>query len=64
LLVIHRGWVDKRAERVRLREALLPLKVPVDVMVVTEEEVKEYGHLIGTSLYPALKEGKVLYDTS
>lgn len=63
-LVIERRSIDRRAEMVRLRRALRPLRIPVDVLVVTEEEVAEWGHLPGTALYPALKEGKVLHDAS
>jgi len=32
-------------------------------VVVTEEDVLEYGRKIGTVLHPALKEGVVVYET-
>ena len=64
LLVVERTLIDRRAEMVRLRRVLRPLRIPVDLLVVSEEEVAAWGHLPGTGLYPALKEGRVLHDAS
>ena len=64
LLVIKREVQDRRQEMVRLRRVLLPLRVPVDLIVVSEQEVRDWGSLPGTVLYPALTEGRVLYDAS
>ena len=36
--------------------------LPVDVVVVTEEDVLKYGRKIGTILHPALREGVVVYE--
>jgi hypothetical protein len=33
-----------------------------DVIVVTAEEVEKYRDVVGTLIYPALREGKVLYE--
>lgn len=63
-LVIERRPIDRRAEVVRLRRVLRPLRIRVDVLVATEQEVAEWGHLPGTALYPALKEGRALHDAS
>jgi predicted nucleotidyltransferase len=64
VLVIKREVKDRRQEMVRLRRVLLPLRIPVDLIVVSEQEVREWGDLPGTALYPALNEGRVLYDAS
>ncbi len=64
LLVVEPGLVDRRAELVRLRRVLRPLRIPVDLLVVTDRDVAEWGGLPGTALYPALKEGRVLLETS
>ena len=32
-----------------------------DVVVTTPDEIAAWGHLIGTVLEPALREGRVLY---
>jgi len=36
--------------------------MPVDVVVVTEEDIERYGDGIGTILRPALREGEVIYE--
>lgn len=64
LLVVERRPIDRHAEMVRLRRALRPLRIPVDLLVVTEQEIADWGHLPGTALYPALKEGRILHDAS
>jgi len=64
LLVIEREVGAKRKEMVRLRKAIGSIGVPVDVLVFSEGEVYDWGHLPGTALYWALKEGKVLYEAA
>ena len=61
LLVVERSLPNKREEMVRLRALLRPLRIPVEVIVVSEEEFKDWAHLAGTALYWASKEGKVLH---
>ena len=54
--------VENRArEMVRLRRALRPLRVPVDVLVYSRDEVNRWGDQPGTALYWALREGRVVY---
>ena len=62
-LVIEKSVKDKRKEMTRLRRALLPLRMPVDVVVSDKHTIDEIGQLPGTAIYWALKEGKVMYDT-
>lgn len=64
LLVIEREVASKRSEMVRLRKAIGSVGLPVDVLVYSEAEVADWGHLPGTALYWALKEGKVLYEAA
>ena len=61
LLVIEPKVEDRAREMVRLRRALRPLRLPVDVLVYSRAEVDQWGHQPGTALYWALKEGKVLH---
>ena len=61
-LVIEKELKDKRKEMTRLRRALLPLRMPVDVIVSDKNTIDEIGQLPGTAIYWALKEGKVMYD--
>lgn len=64
LLVIEPTVSHKREEMVRLRNLIRPLRIPVDVLVASEEEMRDWGHLPGTVLYWALKEGKVLHEAT
>ena len=64
LLVVLRELVNKRAEMVRLRNLLRPLRIPVDVIVVSQDEVADWAHLNGTLLHWATKEGKVLHEAA
>ena len=63
-LVIEHSLQSQRAEMVRLRDVLRPMRIPVDVLVTSVEKVREWGHLPGTVLYEALHEGKVVYESS
>lgn len=64
LFVIEKQVADKRREMVRLRHALRPLRLPVDLMVSDEETVEKWGSLPGTAMYWALKEGEVLHESA
>lgn len=46
---------------VRLSDVLRPLRVPADVLVVSDRVFDEWRNVPGTVLYEANKEGKVLY---
>jgi predicted nucleotidyltransferase len=61
LLVIERDPVAQRKEAVRLRALLKDFKVPIDVVVFGQSFVERYWDIPGTVLYPAFREGKVLY---
>jgi predicted nucleotidyltransferase len=62
LLVILPDITNRFQEMVRLRRALAPIPMPIDVLVYSEKDVNERGHFIGTPLYEALNHGRVLYD--
>jgi predicted nucleotidyltransferase len=62
-LVIESSVVSKVQEMGRLREALDPLEVAADVIVMTREYVEEWGEVPGTMLHDALTEGRVLAET-
>lgn len=63
-LVVEREVPSKLKEMVRLREAVGSIGLPVDIIVCSEEELEDWGHLPGTVLYWALKEGKVMYEAA
>jgi predicted nucleotidyltransferase len=62
LLVIMDVKGSRRETRVRIRIELGDLDLPTDILVATPDEVRTYGHLIGSILRPALCEGRVLYE--
>lgn len=62
LLVILPNGSDKRDSAIEIRRALGDLPVCKDIVVATPEEVARRGHMVGTLLHSALREGKVLYD--
>ncbi len=61
LLVIEGQVSNWAGEMVRLRRALRPLRVPVDVLVYSREDVARWGNQPGSALYWALREGKIVY---
>jgi uncharacterized protein len=60
LLVIVPRVEDHHGEVVRLQRLLAPLRLPADVIVVSEAHVEEWGDLPSTMLHEALREGRVL----
>ncbi len=62
LLVIMDVSGSKRKIATEIDFSLLGVDVPVDVIVTTTEEVERYKDIIGTLIYSAVREGKVLYE--
>lgn len=63
-LVVEASVKNKIREMVRLRRLLRGMGVSADVLVVSQQEMKAWGHLPGTALYWALKEGKILHEAA
>jgi predicted nucleotidyltransferase len=61
-LVVLPEVTDKRRVAVEIRRALADFPVPKDIIVTSPAEIAARGHLVGTVLRPALREGKVLYE--
>lgn len=59
-LVIEQHVHDRTGEAVRLRRALPPLGVPVDVLVMSEEHAAKRAQVKGSTVARALTEGRVL----
>ncbi len=64
LLVVfeHVEWEDKRELAVDIRRALAGIPVPLDIIVTDVDEIDRQGHIVGTVLRPALREGRVAYE--
>jgi hypothetical protein len=54
--------VHRRAVAQEIYRNLHGILLPVDVVVVTERDVEQYGDQVGTILRPALREGQVIYE--
>ena len=62
LLVVLKDVASKRDKAVEIRGALFGLGVAKDVVVVSCEELNKKKDLVGTIVYPALREGRLLYE--
>ncbi len=62
LLVITRHGESKRRLAGELYCALWDAGVAKDILVVRPEEFERYREVVGTVIYPAAHEGKVIYD--
>lgn len=62
LLVVMQVEGSKRQKASDIDLALAGRTLPLDVIVVTPDEVEKYHDTIGSLIYPALKEGKVVYE--
>ena len=62
LLVVMRVPGSKRKQAIEIDVALADVGLPKDVIVVTPEEVEKYRDIVGGIIYPAIREGKVLYE--
>ena len=62
LLVVMPDGTDRRKAAIEMRGVVGDLPVAKDIVVTTPDHIARRGHVIGTVLRPALREGKVLYE--
>ena len=62
LLVVLPEGTDKRKAAVMIRRVLGDLPVCKDIIVTTPDEIVRRGHVPGSVLRAALREGKVVYE--
>lgn len=62
LLVVMPDGTEPRQARRTMYAALGDRTTPTDIVVTTPAEIAQWGGIIGTVLYPALRDGIVLYD--
>jgi uncharacterized protein len=63
ILIIVRGPTHRRELAQKIYRNLHGVGAPVDIVVVTEEDVSKYGKTPGLILKSALTEGQVLYES-
>jgi len=64
LLVVEDEVHDRAGEMVRLRRALRPMRIPVDILVASVAEVECRRLQPGHVLYWAMQEGREVYAGS
>jgi len=64
LLVVMDVKDSKRKQAVEIDLALSDRTFPLDLIVVTPEEFEKYRDVVGHIVYPAVREGKVVYDAA
>jgi len=62
LLVVRDRVTSKVEQTIDIRMALRGMGVAKDVVVASAAEVEARKDLVGTIIYPALREGKDLYE--
>ncbi|MEJ5251593.1 MAG: nucleotidyltransferase domain-containing protein [Chthonomonadetes bacterium] len=60
LLVVKRG-VHRRRLAMTIRQNLREIGCAIDVIVVTPEDIERYNSCPALVIYPALREGRVVY---
>lgn len=63
LLVIQRDVPSRFRESARLGRIAADMRVPADVVVVSEDQVEEWGDVEGAFLHDALREGRVVAES-
>lgn len=61
LLVVKSGVPHRRRLAQAIHRNLFGVGMPVDIIVVTPEDIQAFQDKVGTIIGPALKEGKLLY---
>lgn len=62
LLVIVPGVEATRQESIRLQRALRGLRIPIDIVVATPQQIERHRNTPGLIYAVALREGTVPYD--
>ena len=63
-MVIVRQVSSRMDEMVRLRRVLSPLRVPVDVLVVSREQFDKWADTPGNVYHEAATAGRVMYEAA
>ena len=61
-LLVVKPEVHRRKLAQRIYESLFGVGCPVDVVVVTPEDIERYKDAIGLIIGPALREGKTIWE--
>lgn len=64
LLVVMPDDADRRRTAIAITQAVSDIPVAKDIVVTTPAEIAQRGHVVGSVLRPALREGRTLYSRS
>ena len=64
LFVVMSNVPDKRRAAIEIRRSMGDLPVSKDIVVASPDEIASRGHVVGTVLHAALREGTVVYERS
>lgn len=64
LLIVEADVKDRVAEMTRLNRVLSPLRLSVDLLVVSQETFDYWASTPGNVYFQANREGKVLYEAA
>ncbi len=62
-LVVEESCQSRRREMVRLHDALRPMRIPADVVVVNSRAFREWEDVPGTVVHQAKAEGRLYYES-
>ena len=62
LLVVMDNVPNKRRVAVEIRRSLGDLPISKDIVIATPDEITRRGHVVGTVLRAALREGMIVYE--
>lgn len=61
ILVVMKNGIHRRKTTQSIYKCIADIGFATDIIVVTEDDIKLYGERAETIIYPALKEGRVLF---
>lgn len=64
LLVVKEAQINRGEHEENIYRNFFGLTIPVDVIVVTTEDIEKYRDKVGTIIRPALREGRTIYDVN
>jgi predicted nucleotidyltransferase len=64
IMVVESVVTDRIAEMVRLGRTLSPLRLPIDLLVVSEEMYDYWSDTPGNIYYLAKTEGRIMYEAA
>ena len=63
-LIVKREVKSRRKEMVHLHDALRTMRIPVDILVVSQSTFDEWANVPGTVIHKAVTEGRLCYVAS